>query len=311
MQRVAPSPSLTTRSSLRTTRRNRHGATPYLLLTPFAVLFTAFMVAPLVYAFWLSLHVERRVGGSRFDGLANFLEVVHDQIFLDSLTRVGTYGVIQVPATVGLALVLALALDSGRVRGRSLFQLGFFVPFAIPSVVSALLWGYMYGRQFGIFTQIAQAVSLPAPDLLGTTLVLPSMANIAVWASSGATMIILYSALRAIPAEYYEAAKLDGASDLRIIWHIKLPLLRSTLLFSMVLALIGAAQLFTEPSILAAQAPGVITQSFTPNLYAYTLVSTNQEYNYAAAVSFITAAVIVATTALFLVITRRPRKVSR
>lgn len=286
-------------------RRQSRILTPYILLAPFLLLFVAFMIAPLIYAFWLSLQVQQRVGGSRFGGVENYLAVLADPRFHDGLQRVLVYGLIQVPLTVGLALFLALALDSGRVRGRTLFQLGFFIPFAIPGVVAALLWGYLYGQNFGVFTQVAEAASLPAPNLLSAELVVPSIANIAIWAGAGATMIILYSALRSIPAELYEAARIDGANDWSVIWHIKLPLLRSTLLFAAVLAIIVALQLFTEPAILASQARGVITQSFTPNFYAYNLVSTNQQYNYAAALSFVTAITIVVVTALVLVASRR------
>jgi multiple sugar transport system permease protein len=160
-------------------RRSSRLVTPYVLLTPILALFAAFMVAPVVYAFWLSLHVQRRVGGTRFGGLENYAKVLADPEFHDGLLRVGGYALLQVPLTVGLALFLALALDSGRVRGKSLFQLGFFIPFAIPGVVAALLWGYLYGRDFGVFTQIAEAASVPAPNLLGENLIVPSIANIA------------------------------------------------------------------------------------------------------------------------------------
>ncbi|WP_427118120.1 carbohydrate ABC transporter permease [Pseudarthrobacter scleromae] len=302
---IATAAPATIRKAPKRRRRTSRLLTPYLLLAPFLALFVAFMIAPLVYAFWLSLQVKQRVGGSRFGGFENYADVLADPLFHEGLLRVGVYGLIQVPVTVGLALFLALALDSGRVRGKTLFQLGFFIPFAIPGVVAALLWGYLYGREFGVFTQMADAASIPAPNLLGTDLVVPSIANIAVWAGSGATMIILYSALRSIPPELYEAARIDGANDWSVIWHIKLPLLRSTLLFSAVLAIIVALQLFTEPSILASQARGVIKQSFTPNLYAYNLVGTNQQYNYAAALSFITAITIVLVTAIVLVVSRR------
>ena len=302
---VARPPAALTPQLRKRRRRNSSGVTPYVFLAPFLVLFLAFMVAPLLYAFWLSLHVKLRVGPSRFGGFENYARALTDPDFHDGLLRVLAYAVIQVPLTVLLALFLALALDSGRVRGKTLFQLGFFIPFAIPGVVAALLWGYLYGNQFGVFSQVARAVMLPAPDLLGSGAIVPAIANIAVWAGSGASMIILYSALRTIPSELLEAARIDGASDWAAIWNIKLPLLRPTLLFSAVLSIIGALQLFTEPSILQAQAPGVITQSFTPNLYAYSIVSTNQQYNYAAALSFIIAAVIVLVTALVLAASRR------
>lgn len=285
-------------------RLARYG-TPYLLLAPFLMLFAAFMVAPLGYAFWLSLFVERRATGAEFSGLANYERALHDPSLLLGLVRVAVYALIQVPLTVGVALLLALLLDSKSVRGRRVFQLGFFLPVAIPAVISTLLWGYLYGPTFGLFTQIAQRLGVAPPELLSERTVLPSMANIAVWSAAGATMVILFAGLRSIPTELYEAAALDGAGGFAVIWHIKLPLLRSTLMFVTVLAMIAALQLFTEPSVLAANAPGVVAQDFSPNLYAYSLASATQQYNYAAAVAFVLAILIISATAVFLMLSRR------
>ncbi len=118
-------------------------------------------------------------------------------------------------------------------------------------------------------------------------------------------MIIFYSALRSIPRELFEAARLDGASEWQIAWHVKIPLLRSTMIFTAVLAIIGTLQLFNEPMILKPNALGAITNSFTPNMYAYNLIATSQQYNLAAAVAFTLTALIVGLTAIFLVLTRK------
>jgi multiple sugar transport system permease protein len=290
-------------------RRKLHDTgTPYLLLSPFLILYGVFFILPLLYALYLSLFNEQLIGGTVFVGLDNYAQVFADSDFWDGLGRVFIYSIIQVPVTLIIALGLALVLDSGYVRRRSLFQLGYFLPFAIPSVISALLWGYLYGPFFGVFGQIFRAVGLPAPGFLTSSGVMPSIGNIAIWSSAGANMIILYAALRSISPELYEAATIDGASQWRIAWHIKIPLLESTLIFTAVLAIIVTLQLFNEPSILAAIVPGVVTQSFTPNLYAYTLVSTNQQYNYAAAVAFTLAVAIVICTGLLFAATRLLRR---
>ena len=118
-------------------------------------------------------------------------------------------------------------------------------------------------------------------------------------------MIIYYSALRSIPRELYESARIDGASEWRIAWHIKIPLLRSTMVFTAVLAIIGALQLFSEPMVLKPNALGAITNSFTPNMYAYNLISSSQQYNLAAAVAFTLTVLIVGLTGLFLLLTRK------
>lgn len=294
--------------AIRRLGRGRIAVVPYVLLAPFLALFLVFFISPIVYAGYLSAFVDRLVGGQSFVGLANYAQVLTDPLFYSGVGRVLLYGVIVVPTTLLLALVLALLLDRERLRGRLFLQLAYFLPFAVPSVVSALLWGYMYGDSFGVFTQIAQAWGLPDPNLLSAQRILLSIGNIAVWATAGANMIIFYSALRSIPRELFESARIDGASEWRIAWHIKIPLLRSTMVFAAVLAIIGALQLFNEPMILQPNSAGAITNSFTPNMYAYTLISTSQQYNYAAAVAFTLTVLIVGVTALFLLLTRRREK---
>lgn len=285
--------------------RRRTSVTPYLFIAPFFALFLTFFVAPILYAGYLSVFVDRIVGGVSFVGLENYKRVLTDPDFWSGLKRVVVYGLIQVPLMLLLALALALLLDSWRSRGRALLQLTFFLPFAIPSVVAALMWGYMYGQNFGVLTQIAEAIGLGNPNFLGPTMILPSIGNIAVWATAGANMVILYSALRSIPMELLESVRIDGANERQVIWHIKLPLLRSTLLFTATLAIIAALQLFTEPQVLQPLAAGSVTNAFTPNVYAYSLIAKAQQYNLAAAVAFTLTAVILLVTGAFLLVTRK------
>jgi len=278
---------------------------PYILLAPFLVLFAIFFISPIVYAAYLSFFVDRLVGGQTFVGFENYAKVLTDPLFISGVTRVLLYGIVVVPVTLILALALALLIDRERLRGRALLQLAYFLPFAIPSVISALLWGYMYGNSFGVFTQMARGLGLADPNFLSAGNILFSIGNIAVWAAAGANMIIFYSALRSIPRELFEAARLDGASEWQIVWHVKIPLLRSTMIFTAVLAIIASLQLFNEPMILKPNALGAITSSFTPNMYAFNLISTSQQYNLAAAVAFTLTALIVGLTAIFLLLTRK------
>lgn len=296
-----------TRSRQQSRRRARVRANivPYVLLAPFVVLFAVFFVSPIVYAAYLSVFVDRVIGGQVFVGLANYARVLTDPLFFAGVGRVLIYAIVVVPGTLLLALLFALLLDRERLPGRAFLQLAYFLPFSIPSVISALLWGYMYGNTFGVFTQIARAVGLPDPQLLSAQNILFSIGNIAIWAATGANMIIYYSALRSIPRELFESARIDGASEWRIAWYIKIPLLRSTMVFTSVLAIIGALQLFSEPMILKPNALGAITNSFTPNMYAYNLISSSQQYNLAAAVAFTLTVLIVGLTGLFLLLTRK------
>src|SRR5260370_27636139 len=115
---------------------------PYLFLSPYLILFAVFFIVPLAYAFRLSLYVDRLVGGTVFAGSDNYQQVFQDSNFWEGVRRMALFGLFQVPIMLRLALAFALLLDSGSVRFKTLFPLGFFLPYAIPSVIPALLWGY-------------------------------------------------------------------------------------------------------------------------------------------------------------------------
>ena len=215
-------------------------------------------LAPLGYAAYLSLFQHKLIGGTVFVGLDNYVTAVTDPLFLRGVRRVAVFFVLQVPVMLLLALVFALALDSGLVRLAKVVRLGIFVPYAVPSVVAALMWGYLYGPDYGPFAQLGRLLGLPAPRFLGDDWMLGSLANIVTWEFVGYNMIILYAALRTIPQELYEAAAVDGAGAWRIAWSIKLPALRPALLLTLLFSVIGSFQLFNEPKLLQPLAPTVI-----------------------------------------------------
>ncbi len=271
-------------------RRGRYG---YVFALPFLACFALLFVLPLGYALYRSLFKTQLVGGTVFAGLANYTQALTDGQFLAGVSRVALFFVMQVPLMLVLALVAALAIDSGLLRLARLTRLGIFIPYAVPGVVAALMWGYLYGPDFGPAAQLAAKLHVTAPDFLGRTLMLPSIANIVTWEFTGYNMIVLYAALRTVPRELYEAAAVDGAGPWRIAWRIKVPALRPALLLTLMFSVIGSFQLFTEPDLLQSVAPTVIGPSYTPNLYAYSLAFTSQEPDYAAAVSFLLGLVTV------------------
>src|SRR5712692_11192046 len=197
---------------LRWYRWRQRVALPYLFLAPFLLLFILFFILPLGYALGISLFADRLVGGTVFVGAQNYVQALQDAAFWEGARRVLLLMVVQVPIMLGLALIFALLLDSGVARLRTLFRMGFFLPYAIPSVVSALLWGYLYSPGFGPLTQFANIFHFPAPGFLTDAGMLPAIGNIVTWQYTGYNMIIMYAALQAIPQDLYEAALVDGAT---------------------------------------------------------------------------------------------------
>jgi multiple sugar transport system permease protein len=277
-----------------TIAKKRQYRAAYLFVLPFFVLFLGTIIVPLGYAGYISFFRKQLVGGVSFAGLDNYTRALTDPDFLTSVARMGLFLVVQVPVMLALSLFFALALDSGMTRLSKFIRLGIFVPYAVPSVVAALMWGYLYGRDFGPFAQFAELVNLPPPPFLTDQFMLFSIVNIVNWEFIGYNMIIIYAALRSIPTELFEAARVDGATEKRIAWSIKIPAVRPALILTVIFSVIGTFQLFNEPNLLKSIAPTVIDNSYTPNLYAYSLAFINQDANYAAAIAFLLGMLIMA-----------------
>ena len=221
-------------------------------------------------------------------------------LFWEGVRNCVAFGIVQIPTMLGIALIGALLLDGPLLRRQTIFRLGWFLPFAVPSVVAALMWGYFYGQAFGPIAQIARALDLEPPRFLTNDRVIPALANISTWQYAGYNMLILFAALKAIPHEIYEAARVDGASGIQIAWRVKIPLIAPALVLTFIFSIIGTLQLFNEPQVLRAVAPTLITANFTPNLYVYNLAFASRQFDYAAAIAFVLAAVTAILSAIVL-----------
>jgi len=274
---------------------------PYLFLSPFLLGFILFLVYPLFYALNLSMYRNRLIGGITFVGLDNYVKAFQDKNFWEGVRNVLVFGAMQIPVMLGLALLFALLLDGKLIRRQTIFRLGFFLPFAVPSVVAALMWGYFYGQSFGPIAQIATALHLQPPQFLTPSGILPSIANISTWQYTGYNMLIIFAALKGVPEELYEAAKVDGASDLQIALRIRIPIIMPAIALTAIFSIIGTLQLFNEPNILGAVAPTVMNSHFTPNIYVYNLAFSNRQFDYSAAIAFTLALVTAAASSLVLI----------
>lgn len=268
-------------------RRTRRSWTGWGFVGPFMAVFAFVFLAPIAYSIYLSLFQKRLIGGDTFVGLSNYAQLVHDPQFWESLRRVALFLVVQVPIMLTLSMLAALAIDSMRLHGTSFFRVSIFIPYAVPAVVAALMWGFMYGNRFGLIGSFSRLLDSSLPNPLSSDLILASIGNIVTWEFVGYNMLIFYSSLKTIPHSLYEAAAIDGASEWRIISSIKVPALRGALGIAVIFSIIGSFQLFNEPSILQNLAPNVITTYYTPNYYAYNLSFAGQQYNYSATVAIV------------------------
>ena len=272
-------------------------------VAPFAVLFLLFYAAPIIYAVIQSLLMVEREGTfgapqQIFGGFTQYALVFQDSAFWASVGRVLLFGVVQVPVMLGMALLFALLLDSPLLKGKRFFRLAFFAPYAVPGVIAAIMWGFLYSPSLSPFGAVTSEI-----NFLDGSLVLWAIANIVTWVYVGYNMLIIYASLLAIPTEIYEAARLDGASNTQIAWRIKIPLVTPAIILTAVFSIIGTLQLLAEPQTLRSFS-SAISSTYTPNLAVYTTASI-PNYNLAAAFSVVLALATFILSFVFLKATQR------
>jgi multiple sugar transport system permease protein len=272
-------------------------------LAPFGVLFTLFYLAPIGYAIYQSFFKISRVGvfgapRQVFGGLTQYQRVFQSGDFWASIERVLLFFVISIPLQLGFALIFALLLDSPVLRGARLFRVAFFAPYAVPGVIAAIMWGFLYAPSLSPFHTLASRF-----NLLGSGLILFSIVNVVNWVFTGYNMLIIYSSLKAIPEELFEAARVDGAGQIRVAWSIKIPIVMPALILTGVFSIIGTLQLFNEPVVMRTIS-NAVNSNYTPNMVVYA-TSSVPNYNLAAAYSVVLALATCALSFLFLRITQK------
>jgi multiple sugar transport system permease protein len=302
MADVATAPATKPATRKRTARERQHSRTGWLFVAPFGVVFVVFLVTPLVYAFYLSLFSKGLATGTAFAGVNNYIRAFTDPSFLKGVWFVVRFSIVLIPVQMIVSLAAALVLDNLTNRFARFARLMIFLPYAVPAVIGALMWGFLYSPSFGPLEQLFGA---DAPFLLSPDNIFYGLMNVVTWQWAGYYMIIIYAALRGIDPTIYEAAKIDGANAWQVALRIKIPMVQSALVLILVFALIGTLQFFTEPQVLGPVANGTITPDFTPNIYAFNLAFKYAQFNYASAISFSLGAIVFVGVYIFLFVTRK------
>jgi multiple sugar transport system permease protein len=302
---LAPTAARAVTARKRTAREKRHSRTGWLFIAPFGVVFVVFLVTPLAYAFYLSLFSKGLATGTAFAGINNYVRAFTDPSFLKGVWFVVRFSLVLIPVQMLVSLAAALVLDNLTNRFARFARLMIFLPYAVPAVIGALMWGFLYSPSFGPLEQIFGSFGADAPFLLSPDNIFYGLMNVVTWQWAGYYMIIIYAALRGIDPTIYEAAKIDGANAWQVALRIKIPMVRSALVLILVFALIGTLQFFTEPQVLGPVANGTITPDFTPNIYAFNLAFKYAQFNYASAISFSLGAIVFVGVYIFLFVTRK------
>lgn len=282
------------------TMQNLKGAS---LSFPFLAGFTLFTIVPVVMALRESVFATRSSGLGfgedtvSFVGLDNFVRVFADGVFWSGMLRVAGYALVVVPLTQVAGLVLALLVDAARRRTAARFRIVLLLPYMVPGVVATMVWLFQYSPVVGPLTKFFAYFGLDVNFYSGD-MVWVSIGNLALWGSLGFNMLVLYGALQSVPHEIFEAARIDGASELRIAWSIKIPFVRGSLVLTSLLAIIGTLQLFGEPLLFRSVTPESITKDFTPAMMIYNQAFQVGDLNYATALSIVLALVVGVASAI-------------
>lgn len=276
---------------VRKRKRSRTNWAPYLFLFPALALFAVFKAYPMVASFWLSLTTG---AGSlqHFAGLANYRRLLNDPLFWTSLQNTGVILIVQVPIMLGLAILLALGINSVYVKLRAIWRLGVFMPAVTGLVATGIIFSFLLNKDQGALNWLLSLVGVPAVDWLGN----PFWARMAVvlvltWHYTGYYAVIFLAGLQGVPKDLYEAAMVDGAGPVRRFFSVTVPQLRPILLFTVVLSTIGTLQLFDEPYVLTHGGPTNATM--TVSMYLYTNGFSYFDFGYASAIAYALTLIVV------------------
>jgi multiple sugar transport system permease protein len=279
--------------------------TGWLFVGPFGIVFLALLVLPIGYALYLSLFQKTLFTGTSFVFLGNYLKAFSDPSFLGGVWFVLRFSLVLIPVQMAISLAMALILDTVTSKFARFSRLMIILQDAIPTVIGALMWGFLYSRNFGPIADVFGAFGASGPDFLSKNMIFYGLLNVVTWQWAGYYMIILFAALQGVDPTLYEAARIDGASQWQIIYRIKIRLLTPALVLILVFALIGTLQFFNEPKILQQLAAGAIPDDFTPNMYAYQQAFTLANSNYRSTISVALGAVVFICVYIFMFATRK------
>jgi cellobiose transport system permease protein len=265
---------------------------PYLFISPFYIVFLIFGGFPLVYTIWVSLHEWGLASGTRkYVGLENYRYLLGDSDFWTAtVNTVGMFVISTVPQLL-LALLIANTLNR-RMRGSTFFRIGVIIPLATSTVAVAIVFTQLFDPEYGLINWALDLVGISPIDWQTSRgwswAAIASMVN---WRWTGYNALIYLAAMQAIPRDLYEAAAIDGASRIRQFWRITVPMLKPTIIFTVIISTIGGLQLFTEPVLFGTGTPnrmdgGSVHQFQTITMYMFDNAFTDDRYGYAATVAW-------------------------
>jgi multiple sugar transport system permease protein len=285
----------------------RGGLSKLVFLLPLLVVFGVFSWWPIVRSIVMSFQRTNLVTAPAFVGWQNFAYVFHDPTFWVAVRNTGWFALLALIFGYPLPLVVAVIMSEVR-RLKGLYSVLAYLPVVMPPVVSVLLWKFFYdARAAGVFNTILGWVGIPPqPWIQSTVAAMPSLVLQATWAAAGGTIVIYLAALTSVAPELYDAAEVDGAGVWKKVWHVTLPQLRGILFITLILQIIGTAQVFLQPFLFTSGGPVDSTTTILLLVYRYAFTnSLGGNYGAATALSLMLAAFLALMSVLYFRLTKR------
>jgi multiple sugar transport system permease protein len=278
---------------MRLSQRRIEELTAYLFITPWLIGFIILTFGAMLFSLGLSTFDTDLLSSSTFVGAKNYVDLSKDPLFTKAISVTFFYTILVVPFGTAVALLIALLLNQ-QVRPLSFWRTVYYLPAVVSGVAVALLWGWVLNPEAGLLNQALKIFGVTGPRWFGSeTWAVPGLVLISLW-GTGTNMLLYLAGLQSIPTEIQEAARIDGASSLRLFFNVILPLLTPTVFFNVIINIIGSFQVFTTAYVLTAGGPNNAT--LTMVLYIYRLGFQLFHFGYASALAWILFAIILVFT---------------
>ncbi len=268
-------------------KRKRELLSLYLAISPFYIIFAAFGIFPIIFSIYLSFHAWDGIGSMKYVGWGQYGYLIHDNEFWYSLLHTVEIWVISTVPMLMLALVIAFLLNT-QIRFKTAYRVAYFIPNITSIVAIAIIFGSIFANNFGIVNSFLHALGGGQVQWLTDPWgIRVAIAAMVVWRWTGYNAIIYLAGLQAINSDLFEAARVDGASQVQTFFRITIPLLRPVILFTVIMSTIGGLQIFTESQVLIpGNSGGTNNAGETMVLYLYKQAFTQQQFGYGAALGW-------------------------
>lgn len=257
----------------------------FIFITPALLLFSIMVFYPLIQVFYRSMFDWNGLSDGIFIGLENYIRLFDDTTFKIATKNSIIFMIMITVIQISIASILAFAVSNEKIKGRNFFRIVYFIPVVLSVTVVCQLWLSMYNAEFGLINKVFEALNIPYQQdwLTNRDQAIYAIAMVNAWQFMGYQFALILAGIKSIPATYYEAAQIDGASAFQSHLKVTIPLLAETYKFSLVLSITGGLKAFTEMFIMTSGGPGVSTYTLTYMMYSSAFRATEYGYGMAAA----------------------------